>query len=129
MHRRQPPHSFAVSIAILLSVCLGCAGAPSGIPAIVESTADRYLSAWQENDWVEVYTMEGRTPDQPSALHNALTDSLAFFTINEIRYSESAAACAVTLHWQINGRLRAEAGELYLSRVGPDWRITSFRGF
>jgi hypothetical protein len=108
---------------------VGCAAPPAGVPAIVEGTAERYLAAWQKGDWVEVYKMEGRTPDQPSALHDALTDSLVFHTINEVRYSESAAACAVTLHWQISGRLRTEAGELYLARVGPDWRITSFRGF
>jgi len=117
---------------LLLAVQLilwGCAAPPRGIPDLVQATADRYLAAWQRGDWDLVYRLEGRTPDRKPLLHLALTDSLAFYTINEVRYSDSAAACAVTLQWQIGGRPVAEAGDLYLVRRGTQWRISGFRSF
>jgi len=96
---------------------------------MVERTAERYITAWQKSDWPTVYRMEGRQPGQRPIMHDALTDSLTFYTINEVRYSDSAAACAVTLHWIIMGRTATEAGELYLTRHGTEWRITGFKSF
>lgn len=117
------------ALGVLLLVFAGCAAPPSQVPQIVESQASRYLIAWQRSDWPEVYRMEGRQPGERPLLHDALTDSLAFFTINEVRYSESAAACAVTLHWEIAGRPVTEAGEIYMARSGDDWRVTKFKSF
>lgn len=113
----------------LLTVLLGCAAPPSGTPQTVEARVGRYLGAWQRADWTEVYRIEGRQPGERPILHDALTDSLAFYTINEVRYSDSAAACAVTLQWLIIGRPVTEAGEIYLSRTGSNWQVTGFKSF
>lgn len=117
------------AFALIIIVLTGCQEAPSGLPQIVRGTADRYLSAWQKSDWAAVYKIEGRTPGERPLLHMALTDSLAFFTINEIRYSDSAAACAVTLRWLAGPRAVSEAGELYLARRGVHWYVTDFRSY
>lgn len=90
---------------------------------------DRYLAAWQESDWVQVYKMEGRDPGLRPLLHHSLTDSLLFYTVNEIRYADSAAACAVTLRWLSGKRAVTETGELYLTRRGVEWRISDFKSF
>ena len=117
------------AIGAILVTVVGCAVPPSGIPQIVESETGYYLTAWQQSNWPEVYRIEGRKPGDRPILHDALTDSLAFYTINEIRYSESAAACAVTLHWEIMGRPVTEAGEIYLARTGTEWRVTAFKSY
>ena len=94
-----------------------------------QGVADRYLTAWQEGDWNRIYEFEGRLPDVRPILHQALTDKLEFYTINEVRYSDSAAACAVTLRWIASEAEYTVTGELYLERVGMDWRVTGFRSF
>ena len=115
--------------ALALATLVGCQPPPPGLPQIVRGTVERYLAAWQKSDWVRVYRMEGRTPGDRPLLHPALTDSLAFFTVNEIRYSDSAAACAVTLRWLYGRRAVTETGEIYLVRRGLDWRVSDFKSY
>ena len=119
---------FTLMLTLGLVLC-GCAGEPPGAPELAHQAADRYLSAWQEGDWNRIYEFEGRLPDVPPILHRALTDNLEFYSINEVRYSDSAAACAVTLRWIAPEAEYTETGELYLERVGIDWRVTGFRSF
>jgi hypothetical protein len=114
---------------LLFLALVACQPAPASLPQIVRSKVDRYLSAWQKSDWKRVYAIEGRTPGDEPLLHMALTDSLAFFTVNEIRYTDSAAACAVTLRWLSGKRSVSEAGELYLTRRGLDWYVTDFKSY
>ena len=114
---------------MLLIAVAGCLPAPAGLPQIVRGTVDRYLAAWQKADWATVYRLEGQRPGDRPLLHMALTDSLALFTVSEIRYSDSAAACAVTLRWITGHRAVTEAGELYLARRGVDWYVTGFKSY
>lgn len=113
---------------VLLSLT-GCARKPRGLPEIVQSTAERYLVAWQEGDWVELYRLEKKTPELVPALHGALTDHLESYMINEVRYSDSAAACVLTLHWETEQGVVTETGELYLERSGARWHISGYRSF
>lgn len=115
-------------IAALAVIALaGCQAAPAGLPQIVRGRVDGYLSAWQKSDWARVYAIEGREPGDRPLLHQSLTDSLAFFNVAEIRYSDSAAACAVTLRWLSGRHSLTEAGELYLERRGVEWYVTGFK--
>ena len=107
----------------------GCAGEPTGLPDLAGSVAERYLAAWQASQWDDIYRLEGRGPDGEPVLHRALTDSLEFYLISEVRYSDSAAACAVTLRWRTGEGTYSEAGELYLQRHHTDWYITGFRSY
>jgi hypothetical protein len=115
--------------AIVVVTLAGCQPPPPGLPQIVRGTVERYLGAWQQSDWARVYRMEGRVPGDRPLLHQALTDSLAFFTVTEIRYSDSAAACAVTLRWHSGHRSTTETGEIYLVRHGVEWRVNDFKSF
>jgi len=107
----------------------GCAGEPKGLPDLARSAAERYLDAWQAGRWNTIYRLEGQTPENEPVLHKALTDSLEFYLINEVRYSDSAAACAITLRWRTTDGTYSETGELYLQRQRADWYITGFRSF
>jgi len=118
-----------ITIILLFLTLTACQPAPASLPQIVRSRVDRYLAAWQKSDWARVYAIEGRTPGDEPLLHLALTDSLAFFTISEIRYTDSAAACAVTLRWLTGKRSVSEAGELYLTRRGVEWYVTDFKSY
>ena len=119
----------------LLATCMaavsiwGCAGEQRGLPDLARATAERYLEAWQAGKWDTIYRLEGQTPEADPVLHKALTDSLEFYLISEIRYSDSAAACAVTLRWHTAGGTYSESGELYLERQHMEWLITGFRSF
>jgi hypothetical protein len=114
----------------LAALCaLGCAGEPKRLPDLARFTAERYLNAWQAGRWSTIYQLEGQTPDSDPVLHKALTDSLEFYVINEVRYSDSAAACAITLRWRTTGGTYSETGDLYLQRHHADWFITGFRSF
>lgn len=117
------------AFAPFLALVLSCQPAPAGLPQIVRGTVDRYLSAWQKSDWASVYAIEGRRPGALPLLHPALTDSLAFYTVNEVRYADSAAACAVTLRWNTGRRAVSETGELYLVRRGVEWYVTGFKTY
>ena len=116
-------------LGIALLALTGCARKPRVLPEIVQSTAEQYLVAWQEGDWVKLYRLEGKTPGLSPVLHGALTDHLESYMINEIRYSDSAAACVLTLHWNTDGGVVTETGELYLERSGARWHIAGFRSY
>lgn len=120
---------YILILGIALLAGTGCAGPPRGIPEIVQSTAEQYLEAWQEGDWVKIYRLEEKTPDFSPVLHGALTDQLESYMINEVRYSDSAAACVLTLHWGTDSGVITETGELYLERSGRRWRIAGFRSY
>lgn len=107
----------------------GCAGEQRGLPDLARATAERYLEAWQAGKWDTIYRLEGQGPDRDPVLHKALTDSLEFYVINEIRYADSSAACALTLRWHTAGGTYSETGELYLERQQMEWFITGFRSF
>ena len=114
---------------VALLTVMGCAGRPRGLPEIVQSTAEQYLMAWQEGNWVELYRLEEKNPSEQPVLHGALTDHLESYMINEVRYSDSAAACVITLHWATDWGVHTETGELYLERSGARWRIAGFRSY
>jgi hypothetical protein len=120
---------YILVFSLLLVSVAGCAGKPGGVPEIVESTANQYLTAWQERDWVVLYRLEQKSPEFEPALHGALTDHLESYMINEVRYSDSAAACVLTLHWETDWGVSTETGELYLARSGTKWRISGFRSY
>lgn len=107
-----------------------CGGEPIGVPQLAQRSAERYLEAWQKADWNTIYKLQGSPPDSGGpVLHKSLTDRLEFYTISEVRYTDSAAACAVSLRWMTPAGAYNETGELYLERDGLDWRITRFRRF
>lgn len=85
--------------------------------------------AWQSGDWERIYRLEKSGPERRSVLHRSLSDRLLFYQINEVRYTDSAAACAVTLRWQTPSGTYSETGELYLNRRGTEWRVTGYRNF
>jgi hypothetical protein len=115
---------------ILVALCAwACAGEPRGLPDFARATAERYLDAWQASRWDTIYKLEGQGPESDPVLHKALTDSLEFYVINEIRYADSSVACAVTLRWRTTGGTYSETGELYLERQHTDWFIKGFRSF
>jgi hypothetical protein len=107
----------------------GCASAPPGLPELAATTAESYLKAWQAGDWDRIYELEARSPESRSVLHKALTDRLLFYHINEVRYADSAAACAVTLRWRTPTGTYSETGELYLHRRGFEWNVVGYRNF
>lgn len=116
----------------LIALCIvvqGCTGAPPGLPDLAMRVADSYLKAWQAGDWDSIYRLEDRGPETRSVLHKSLTDRLVFYQINEVRYSDSAAACAVTLRWQTPSGTYSETGELYLHRSNAEWRVAGYRNF
>ena len=116
--------------AFLLCLCgIACTAQPTSVPGLITQTADRYLEAWQSHDWEKLYRMEGKGPEKRPYLHRSLTDRLEWYTINEVRYADSAAACALTLRWRTGGGAYVQTGELYLRRRGTEWRITGFKGF
>jgi hypothetical protein len=73
--------------------------------------------------------MEGKPPEERLALHRSLTDDLEFYAISEVRYTDSAAACALTLRWSTPVGEYTETGELYLEREGLEWQVTGFKSF
>jgi hypothetical protein len=116
----------------LLALCgllAACAGEPIGLPDLATAAAESYLKAWQAGDWERIYRFEGRGPESRSVLHRALSDRLLFYQVTEVRYADSAAACAVTLRWRTPAGTYSETGELYLHRRGPDWHVAGYRNF
>lgn len=108
---------------------VACSGVPTGLPQLAQLTAERYFKSWQTGDWDGIYRLEGRNPQSRSVLHRALTDRLLFFHINEVRYADSAAACAVILRWLTPSGTYSETGELYLERHGTDWQVAGYKNF
>ena len=106
-----------------------CAGEPPALPYLAQRTAERYLSAWQAGRWGDIYRLEDRSPNEQSILHEALTDSLEFYAISEVRYADRAVACALTLRWRTDAGTYSESGELYLERRQADWFVTGYRSF
>lgn len=113
----------------LVSLLWACSGRSVGLPELAQQSAERYLRAWQASDWDLIYRFEGQTPRSRSVFHRALSDRLEFFHISEVRYADSAVACAVTLRWQTPAGTYSETGELYLKRVGTDWLVSGYRNF
>lgn len=113
----------------LCSLWWGCSGPPAGLPDLATRTAESYLKAWQAGDYERIYRLEDRGPESRSVLHRSLTDRLLFYQINEVRYSDSAAACVVTLRWQSPSGTHSETGELYLHRRGTDWQVAGYRNY
>jgi hypothetical protein len=106
-----------------------CTGEQAGRPQLAQHAAERYFTAWQAGDWDSIYRLEGRAPEERSVLHRALTDRLDFYHINEVRYADSSAACAVTLRWLTPAGTYSETGELYLERHGLEWQVAGYRNF
>lgn len=106
-----------------------CTSQPDTVPELIEASAERYLTTWQERDWDALYRMEGKPPEERLALHRSLTDDLAFYAISEVRYTDSAAACALTLRWSTPVGEYTETGELYLEREGLAWQVTGFKSY
>jgi hypothetical protein len=112
-----------------LLLLLSCATPPGGVPDLVIQATEDYLQAWQAQDWARLYQLEGQPPGRGPHLHRALTDRLEFYSVNEVRYSDSAAACALTLRWHTPEGFTTQTGELYLERRGLEWLVTGFRSF
>lgn len=118
-----------LAFIVCLGVVTACSGKPPGLPEMAQLQAERYLRAWQTSDWDTIYRFEGSSPRSRSVFHRALSDRLEFYHITEVRFSDSAVACAVTLRWQTAAGTYSETGELYLERHGTEWLVAGYRNF